>query len=470
MSYKSSRNHEIRSENIRIAEELVKEYDPNKKTIILLPGGLGSQLERTKKPYSQNNPGPFGKYDPVWIDFGIIFDKEALTLEINDKGHDQGNHIIIPNGPLRFFVKPYNETRKFFVDDFNYVVYGFDWRRPILESAMWLEDFLKRFRAGVIARFNNDKTKNPLSNTTLICHSQGGLVAAVFLQRVFSSGNITPKKVSEWIQNVITIGTPFYANANHIKRYYKGEKGLNFLYGSKKIAQIAGSSPGPYIFLFLDKDTFEKDKINLEIDRYPVREGNNNNLEVDPYAESTLRRYPNWIRAKFLNDAKKTRQLFTKKLPKNVADRVFHLRSGLLSTGVEWSWKNIDGSNFDPENDNFPITMKKGDGDGTVPAWAARLAQIPLDRVYDLKKAKKHMDLMEHEETLHVIRFIVNKKRLPETMSIKDKKFIGVKKASRATVDNFLLGVKNKSIKVEDDIVKDPSIWRGVMEDINLCY
>ncbi len=71
MSYNAVRRNEIRNQNIRHVGELVKVYDPNKKTVILLPGGMGSQLERTVKPYKENNPAPFKKYETVWIDIGI---------------------------------------------------------------------------------------------------------------------------------------------------------------------------------------------------------------------------------------------------------------------------------------------------------------------------------------------------------------------------------------------------------------
>ena len=470
MSYKSARAHEIRSQNIRMARELVERYDPNKKTVILLPGGLGSRLERTKKPYSDNSPGPFTLYERIWMDWGIIFDEDALTMEIKSDGRDKGNRIVRANGPLNFLVEVYDGTEKFFNErGYNYLGYGFDWRRPLLESAMWLEDFLTRFKNGVIAQFNGDKNMNPLPKTTLICHSHGGLVAALFLQRVFSGmTNVTPKKVNQWIDNVITVGTPFYANAGHIRRYYKGEDALNIFYGTDTITRIAGTMPGPYIFLFLDKDTYDKDGAKLGLTRYPVRDAQNQNVEIDPYADSTLSRYPDWVNPEFLKKAKKERLSYRKVLPKAVRDSIYHLRGVRKTTGVEWLWKNIDGSTFDPENDKLPITNVDGEGDGTVPKWAARLAQVPGEQVYDLKVAQKHLDLMEHEETLNVMRFILDNDRLPLHMTLYDKKYIGIKRASRSRTDHFLRGIKQGTVNIQDDVASDPAIWRGIMEDINI--
>jgi hypothetical protein len=118
-----------------------------------------------------------------------------------------------------------------------------------------------------------------------------------------------------------------------------------------------------------------------------------------------------------------------------------------------------------------PIKVKKedrGPGDGTVPAWAARLAQIPDDRVYNLKKAKKHMDLMEHEETLNVIRFIVENNRLPKYMAVKNTKFLGVKAASYGTLKNFMHDLQDGTIKITDKEASDPKIWRAIIEDMSM--
>ena len=116
----------------------MKRYNPNQKTVILLPGGLGSQLEKTTKKYSDNNQGPFDKYETVWIDIDIIFTikREVFNLEIQKNGRDRGNFIIVPNGPVRFFAKPYDGTESFFRgQNYNYAVFGYDWRRGIDEAS-----------------------------------------------------------------------------------------------------------------------------------------------------------------------------------------------------------------------------------------------------------------------------------------------------------------------------------------------
>ncbi|MGH7807068.1 MAG: esterase/lipase family protein, partial [Thermodesulfobacteriota bacterium] len=468
MSYESARDEEILKSNIRHASEFVKKYDPNKKTVILLPGGLGSQLDRTTVPYKSNISNY--EYGTVWVDEGIIFQKDALELEMDSKKRDRKEHIIVPRGPLGFFAKPYDVTESYFKENgYNYTVFGYDWRRSVEEAAIWLEDFLRRFRDGVISRFARDKSKNPLLTTTLLCHSQGGLVAKIFLHRVFQ-GNPSPDKVSQWIERVVTVATPFYGTSNHIKRYYKGDKALNIIYGAKRITKIAGTLPGPYILLFMDKATYERDNNVLKLDRYPFLDAIDKNIEVDPYSDEAFGRFPKWVIKDYLNQAKDSRKGLIKTLPDSVIERVFHIRSGQdKSTKVELHWQPIDGGKFDPETDEYPIGGKNGEGDGTVPLWSARLAQTPESRIYNLQAAKKHSELMEHGETLAVASYIVDKGKLPKTITDDKMKYLGTPKASSQAVESFLFGVSKNQITVKDQVATDAKIWRALMEEVALC-
>ncbi|MCZ6685160.1 MAG: hypothetical protein O6849_04145, partial [Candidatus Dadabacteria bacterium] len=380
----------------------------------------------------------------------------------------------------------YDGTKAYFRSlGFNYKEFGFDWRRPIAEWAVKLKEFLTMFRDGVMA--NNHP--NPLPKTTLICHSHGGLIATQFLQDLFYGKNVDEDDVNQWIKQVITVGTPFYANSNHIKRYYKGEKALpNWVYRKKRrLAKTMASMPGPYIFLYLDKETYERDKDILSkgkypLDGYPMVDADNENIELDPYDESNIGRFPPWVKREYLKAAKKARHEYLKELPDAVKERIFHLR-GVKNekTLIRLRWKNINGSEYnpdDPENDESPIKVDEnedyGSGDGTVPAWAARMAQIPDGkggRVYDLKRADDHTYLMEHEETLYVLFFIIRKQRLPLTMNIKDTKFVGVKAESRSSVERFMRTLEGKSEdqaeKMLKEKAKNPKFVRAVMEAID---
>jgi hypothetical protein len=469
MEYHRVRNDELSIKNLEQANRLAHKYDPEHKTIILLPGGGGSILKRTTKRFDKPSPVSF-KYDDVWIDIDIFPPKkEAYKLKIDSNGHDKGSHIIRAEGALDYLIVVYDGTKKYFrLRDYNYFEYGFDWRRPLKECAKLLKEFLEEFRDLVEAR----GLDNPLSQTTLICHSHGGLVATQYLQNIFQGLNPTPGAVSKWIDKVITVGTPFYANSGHIKRYYEGEKQLHLLlYDKRELAKTMSSMSGPYIFMYLDRETYNRDGAKLGLTEYPMVDSSDPNVEVDPYDPSSFSRFPRWINTQYIKDAKKSREEFTKKLSEAVRDRIYHIRGVKENkTPVKLRWKDIDGSTYNPKKDKVPIRVKKedrGPGDGTVPAWAARLAQVDDERVYDLKKAKNHMDLMEHEETLDVIRFVVENDRLPKYMSVKNKKFLGVKSASDGTLEKFVSNLDKGTIKITDKEASDPKIWRAIINGMS---
>ena len=218
MTYEKARHSSIRDALGRRIEAFARHYKPGLPTIILLPGGMGSQLDRSKRRYTRGTNLPFQHYDPIWMDFGILFDNDALMLEIDHSGKDIGDHVIIPDGPLHFFVNPYDGTERFVRDErgWNYICFGFDWRRSIMESAAYLETFL--FRLG--RRVQQLKGESPLPNATLFCHSMGGLVATAFLTRLASRKSFSPADIDQWLSRIVTVATPFYGTSTHLRRYY----------------------------------------------------------------------------------------------------------------------------------------------------------------------------------------------------------------------------------------------------------
>jgi hypothetical protein len=104
-----------------------------------------------------SNPSP-SAFSPKNLR-NFVCDKDALKLKIKQDGSDKGQHIVVPNGPLEFFISPYEAAGRFFKNkDFNYTVFGFDWRRSIAEAASYLEFFLK----GIQARVKKLKGEDPL--------------------------------------------------------------------------------------------------------------------------------------------------------------------------------------------------------------------------------------------------------------------------------------------------------------------
>ena len=466
MTYESARRKEIHQTHVRQIEEFARTYKKNRTTIVLVPGGMGSQIDRSKKHYRGAASLPF-RYDPIWMDPGIIFEKEALQLEILPNFHDLDNHVCIPNGPLRFLIKPYNATEHYFRErDFNYTVFGFDWRRSVRESAGFLQFFLKTLKQRVTELWQED----PLPKTTILCHSMGGLVAKVFLHKVFKS-DTTAADVRRWMSRLVTVATPFYGTATHMTRFYKGQKPLNTIYSAKKLARLTGTLAGTYILMPLDKKTYARNADKLEIERYPVRDARKPDQEADPFNPQMLDRYPPWVVPDYLAAAIRMRNIITRQLPPAVAKRVFHIRAHERRTRVELKWKSVNGAAFNPNKDDSPISGKygkKGGGDGTVPFWSARLVQIPDSQVYDLKKAKNHQELLEHPETLRVIMRLIQKNRMPKSVSAPDKILSGPKASLKAT-EKFMAQVAAGKIKRTDQKALDKKVWRRIVKEANLC-
>jgi pimeloyl-ACP methyl ester carboxylesterase len=463
MNYDSIRKKEIRDAHNRHIEEFARGYKRKRPTIVFLPGGMGSQIDRSDRPYAGDASLPF-QYDPIWMDPGIVFDKEALQLEIQANSRDIGNHICIPNGPLRYLLKPYNASEEYFREKgFNYLVFGFDWRRPLAESADFLKTFLRRLKDRVQYLWQAD----PLPNTTILCHSMGGLVAKVFLHSVFQK-NAATADVGKWMCRLVTVATPFYGTATHMTRYYKGQQPLNTLYTANKLARLTATFPGPYILMFLDAKSYSQCANELEISRYPVRDAENPGMAADPFNQNLFGRYPPWVSPGYLGLASQMRKVITRPLPDAVVARVFHIRARRIKTWVELKWKAVNGASFNPHKDDSPITGKNGEGDGTVPFWAARLVQVPDSQVFNLKKAKKHQELLEHRETLKVITLLIEQGKMPKTVKVPDKS-LGSPRASMKTAEQFIEDVAAGKIKRTDSKALDKKIWRRIIQEANLC-
>ncbi len=461
MGYHEARTLEIRDAHATRVKEFIRTYRPGRPTVVMLPGGLGSQLDRSDTRYRDDIPIPFFKYDPVWIDLGLLFNDDALKLEIRKDNRDKGSHIIIPDGPLRFLIKPYDRTEQYFRDErrYNYVVFGFDWRRDIGEAAGFLEDFLRHIRDAVRQRHDGE---DPLANTTLLCHSHGGLVAKVFLHR--------PGAIRRSIGRVITVATPFYGNSTHIQRYYHGEAALNTLHGRGTVARITATFPGPYIFLYLDTETWRDQGAKLGLDEYPMRDAATG-APADPYDPANFGRYPNWVRREFIRKAARLLHTIALPLPPSAQSRMFHIRSGNNNgTFTRLTWAPVTGADFDPDEDELPIGGDAGPGDGTVPTWSARLAQTPDERVYDLSLARDHQDILEHRETLEVVNHIIENDSLPDAVRVADEIYGGAKpKASEAELQLFLSEIAAGTATRNDPRATDEAMLNKLVEEMNLC-
>ncbi|MEJ1341373.1 MAG: hypothetical protein RPU14_04785 [Candidatus Sedimenticola sp. (ex Thyasira tokunagai)] len=94
MDYEIGRANAVRRASLGTIKKLLANFDPYRKTVILLPGGMGSHLERSPEKF-QGEPMSFDDYDPVWMDTGILFG-DARKMEIDSQGRDKDGISLCP--------------------------------------------------------------------------------------------------------------------------------------------------------------------------------------------------------------------------------------------------------------------------------------------------------------------------------------------------------------------------------------
>lgn len=381
-------------------------YDPAKKTVILVPGIAGSELMRSKKKFDGLNGFDFDlqNYGRVWL--GITESTDAPTLELGDDFHDQDDHIIVPHGAIEFEVLhlfkevPYDAAVAYFKSQgHNCVVFGYDWRRALTETAQWLAWFVREIRD----RLTSDSKPDPLPQMSLVCHSMGGLVAKRFLDDVYAG---RASGIASWPGKYITAGTPFYGAAYFLPAFYNGMEDLNDTVYPDRLPTNLASWPAAYTLMFMPLSVFNNIKAKLGLTKYPVTNYANHTEEIDLYDVVARRRYPPWVRGDLLDEAGNILSQLAQPIAEDMNSRVYHLRSGLTQTVDRIVWADIDGSKFDPQpgqGDQSPLWTKTGKGDGTVPFWSAALVDTPASQIIELKKAAIHGALLEHPETLEDI-------------------------------------------------------------------
>ena len=271
---------------------------------------------------------------------------------------------------------------------------------------------------------------------------------------------------------MITVGTPFYGTSTHQDRYYQGQSPLNIFYRKRRVAEIAGTLPGPYVLMFADKTTLDAPtRAALGLSAYPVSDSATG-APADPYDSANFNRYPPWVSRSALEAAVLARETITASLPAAVAQRVFHIRSGLDNkTATALRWDAVNGASYNPDTTASPLIAVKGAGDGTVPFWAARLAQIPDTQVFSISQKRKataasgaSRDTRGHPPA--------RKQRTmpkPAALAAVPDKTLGTSEASRAKTDKFIVDALAGRIKKGDARANDPEVWRRILEEAQLC-
>lgn len=385
------------------ADHFVDLYDPAKRSIILIPGGMGSRLMQCRSAHDEHHFPDNPAFSEIWLSWpAILFGKvDELGLDADEVDHDE--KPIIASGEMNSIVKSYDGTEAYFIDrGFNYTEFGYDWRRDVRSAAVYLKTFLEMIKHK--ARLKIDGQHNALSKLTLFAHSMGGLVVKKCIDDLIEEG----EDCGRWFNRFVSVASPFYGTETHIYRYYCGEQMVNLLLGStRRVAEMVATLPGPYSLLPCPMGTLEPVLDELKLNRYPVRDAEHSGSPIDPFSPAGLERFPEYTDMTYFARAAEMFAQIGQKLPDTLYDRIFHIRNNIRNSNkpLEWRWRSIDRDGFEP-GDDAPISANGGAGDGTVPFWSARLAGTPEDHIHSLTIETDHGSLAEDERVLGLVREI----------------------------------------------------------------
>lgn len=466
-------------------DEFIAEYRKSRRppeerqTVILFPGGAGCQLKRSPDKYPSGDITNPSTYDYVWLNC-LTFIGAALFLRMERSKDgvymEADQHIIIASGSVQLFGEtPYDD----FIDwcrprGIDLFVYGYDWRRPFEDCArFFVMKFLPHFQKRVIEGCST----NPLAKLSLLGHSLGGMLVNWILRNHHDE----IEKIGHW-HRAVTVATPFYGYAEQMPRWFAGQWPLNFL-GTEEVVRVISSFPAFYTVNFLDMETYDHNKELLEADPsypladYPSRDHANPSLRVDPYnpgINEDLVRYPTQKKTGFdmaeLGRALKVFQsLAAPIVDASLSTKFFNIRGVLPNPdthgSTRWGWIDPD---FDPDVDDSPIFLHEDvPGDGTQPAWTARLASLPRDNVINaIGDDVEHTFIMNATVVLEKLAgvFDVPKEVREERPKREDRPAI----ASSAVAMDFIRDLHDhfkdrplKSLKDADEEVQSYLVSRG---------
>jgi hypothetical protein len=398
MSYAATRDSEqLRIMDVAIAEFILRYTSAppsnQRRTLFLFPGGMGCQLLRARKPYHDNVPTPQTfSYDAVWLTVDTFLG-DALTLKMHQDStgvyRDLDNRIIVADGAVEFMgCTPYSDFTAWCDQHaIDWFVFGWDWRRRIEDvAAFFLTRFLPHFRTAV----HNACGADPLAKFALVGHSAGGMVVNLAAR--------APAPILGGMYRAVTVATPFYGYGGQIHRYFEGEPLLNYL-GTAAVTEVISSLPGCYTLLYLDAATYATDQPRLSTDPqfplsgYPSVDAVNPAQLADPY-HPLPQRYPTnmGFNPQELAHALTVYHQLVAPLPPALVGKFFSIRgvkSGAADTASSITW-HVMPSPPSPIKDSGVAP-----GDGTQPAWTARLAKPGMNAPITITGNLDHMFMME---------------------------------------------------------------------------
>jgi hypothetical protein len=435
------------------AHQFKRDTKSERKTVILFPGGVASQLARSR--YRRNRPRR--AYRTAWLEFSVLCGAFADLAFESGGLIDKDERYIVPDGPVDFFpgVQPYVGFEQWCAQNWIHLfVFGWDWRRPMPDSAnFFLEVFMPKFEEA----FRGCRP-HPLDNLTLIGHSAGGMLLKII------ANNYTNAYVAK-MRKAITVATPFYGYGALIHKLLVGDPDINRTVSppnpTSKVIRWLSGMPASYEYHYLDHGTylanrtaFTRDPDGFNLLAYPSMDRTVSAEVADPYNptdSSGLVRYPkrlgfsDALLGKGLETSNSVSSPFPvsgkRKRGKSVRDKFFNIRgvqtrSGKATNGTVISqvWRRVP-KKFNPEVHADPITDKQGPGDGVQPAWTTRLIGLPRGHVITVYGGEvEHSEMMNHRGVQRHIAELIG-------LDMASVEFLPVEKvrvARRTELDEFL--------------------------------
>ncbi len=402
--------------------------DPDQRTFIFFPGGMGSELVRAGTAFDPLLGASQYNCDPLWVDFfKLLLGTEALKLQMNGN-QDSENRFVVSDGPLKYCGKNiYGGLVSWCeANNLDLLMVGWDFRR----SATWnVHFFLKTLIPAVKARAAARGLGDVFQNAYLVGHSFGGMLVKWIL-------NQNTEAFVQKLKMAITVASPFYGSAGQVERLLVSMSPLDPPhYDLDAITKTIATLPGPYALFFLDKATHAAYGNQLAADNefpltdYPCIDKSDPDLHVDPYEppapnpnNANLYRYPikgqsagsdwtGWF-GDYLCQGLWDCQALALPLAASLAGKLHNIRAARTSNGsivndtkvgFSWGWYDVTKPRI-PQASGV-VGMTAGAGDGVVPAWSARLVTQDAGHIHTIRGDKdgthgtpdlEHMTLMDY--------------------------------------------------------------------------
>lgn len=400
----------------------IRDQRQDQRTVILFPGGMASELARARTAFDPTLPTGSYNYETIWYDvFGVLFLQHTLQLDM-DGDSDKDRQIVVADGAIKNCVySPYDDFREWCEGkDLDLLVMGWDFRR----RPDWVVEFFFDYLVPRVTELATDANlPDPFARVALVGHSFGGMVVKWILNQ----------PARPFCQNdgllAVTVGTPFYGSAGQPHRYFVGEPLAGLTAHRAAIAKVIATFKGGFTLMFLDDVTYMRFKDELATDSsvpqqpwkyrrtsYPSVADNDPALKVDPYnpppGSNGWFRYPQlwpWFRG-YLDQGLGKYQEVAEPLDASVQGKLHCIRGVKFQNGnpvngtavaQRWRWVRADPGGQSAVWEKRPDAAGPhdfGPGDGTIPAWSARLVTLPRQQVHDIEGDISHMSLLDDSD------------------------------------------------------------------------